>query len=125
MGDVPPYLQYAAMLAVVAAALGYLWQSFRSGSDKLDDRLITNQKTLIEQLERQVEELTRQVNEFQGAMDQLKNENAHLRALVMGETVPAALQGALTGIANRVTERIDTLEDNLAAAVAAMRKGSP
>lgn len=108
------------VLAAIVAAAGYLWKSFKSGSDTIDDRVISGQNEIIGQQEAKISALEKEVAHLSGQVHQLSEENTTLRNLVMGEAVPDALKRELTGIASRIEKRVAELEDNTSSALAAV-----
>lgn len=107
-------------VGICAGGLGYAYKAFKHGGDEIEDRVIALTKAENDQLSRQTEILRRQLADLEKRIDALQGENEMLRGLVMGTAVPPALDAALTGVANRIIERVDAAEDHLAQGVLAM-----
>lgn len=107
-------------LGIGIGGVGYLVRSFRQGGDQIEDRVISLTKEENAALERKLEQMEKELraaneaNKFlEGRVAELSQSNAQLAALVVGEQVPKALEMALTGIANRVIERVEQTENAL------------
>lgn len=103
------------MVGGVVALGAYLWGQFRSGTSKASAETITAQKEYISTLEHQnaaikIEAATcsQELAKVQGALEQMNTQNAELRALIMGETLPRAMQEAFSGVVERVLEEVST-----------------
>lgn len=70
--------------------------------------------------ETQLHAKDKEIAGLSGQVQQLTAQVSELRSLVMQDTVPQALKKELTGLTNRVVERIAELEDNTAIAVGAL-----
>lgn len=123
-------LKTIAVIGAVAAAVPYAIGTYRRSRDQASSETLNLQAERIGLLESEVERLRRddklkdaEIHKLTGRLEQMARENTDLRALVMGEKVPAALEEALTGIANRIIKRIEENEDRISEGVLAMTNG--
>lgn len=86
-------------IGVIAAGIGFLLRSFRSGADQADDRLISLQKQELEILTRRVTIMEKELAEAKeenarlgGRVLELSNQNSYLRDAVNPEALAKAIE---------------------------------
>lgn len=110
---------YLPWFAMVAGGLGVAAVEYRRGrraalvsaqtiADDAATKALTAQSERIELLEKDRAECREKIAHLEGVVAQLRDENHTLRQLVMGETVPPALQKSMEQLAVTSADAIVT-----------------
>lgn len=128
IGDHTPLhtaVQWVPFVGILVLGLGYLagtWRRGRFDASREAMELAVNETEILKgrasrfelELRESRERCSQDIAHLQGTVEQLREENAGLRSLVMGETVPPALASAIaTAAATNLQALRDYLDERL------------
>lgn len=113
--DVNVLLNIASILILIGVAATAIRTGRHREADGAREALLKAYKEGEEFWREKSVELEAQVNQMQGELNAMKAENKELRSLIMGETVPSALQKYLDEIAGDTALRIERHIDEVLA----------
>jgi len=118
--EVHPVLAFIASAGVLVLGVGYAVGQWRAGSARACAEALQAATAELEvshrareRLEREVATAKAEIARLQGIVEQLREENATLRSLVMGEQVPQALVTVIEQAAANTRRAIDARLDVL------------
>lgn len=106
-------LMTLGMVVVLVGGVAYLWSSIRSGGARASSEALAAQKAEIDalkdstaRLEDERNDCTNELAKVQGALEQMEKQNREFRSLIMGETLPKAMQDAFGGVVNSIMQEV-------------------
>lgn len=101
------------MVVVLVAGIAYLWSAIKSGGARAASEALSAQAAEIAALEKRADRLederndcTTELARVQGALDQMEKQNREFRSLIMGETLPTAMENAFAGVVQRIMAEV-------------------